>query len=92
MTGVQTCALPILVLEELLADKIGPTPTTVVERQREEITTQDQTPQPPRCSGKEIRLPVRYREDGEAQVTVTDGSDDDPLTYKMAMDDVDQEK
>ena len=81
-----------VVLEELLADKISPTPTTVVERQRVEITTRDQTSQPPRRSGREIRLPIRYREDGEAQVAVTDGSDDDPLTYKMAMDDVDREK
>ncbi|KAL6327640.1 hypothetical protein AAG906_022203 [Vitis piasezkii] len=81
-----------VVLEELLADEISPTPTTVVERQRKETTAQDLTPPPPRRSGREIRLPIRYRENGEAQVAVTDGSDDDPLTFKMAMDDVDREK
>ncbi|RVW36992.1 Retrovirus-related Pol polyprotein from transposon TNT 1-94 [Vitis vinifera] len=81
-----------VVLEELLADEINPMPTTVVERQRKETTAQDLTPPPPRRSGREIRLPIRYRENGEAQVAVTDGSDDDPLTFKMAMDDVDREK
>ncbi|WKA05320.1 hypothetical protein VitviT2T_023294 [Vitis vinifera] len=81
-----------VVLEELLADEISPTPTTVVERQRKETTAQDLTPPPPRRSEREIRLPIRYRENGEAQVAVTDGSDDDPLTFKMAMDDVDREK
>ncbi|WJZ88365.1 hypothetical protein VitviT2T_007671 [Vitis vinifera] len=81
-----------VVLEELLADEISPMPTTVVERQRKETTAQDLTPPPPRRSGREIRLPIRYRENGEAQVAVTDGSDDDPLTFKMAMDDVDREK
>ncbi|RVW21514.1 Retrovirus-related Pol polyprotein from transposon TNT 1-94 [Vitis vinifera] len=55
-------------------------------------TRGDLTPPPPRRSGREIRLPIRYRENGEAQVAVTDGSDDDPLTFKMAMDDVDREK
>ncbi|KAL6321991.1 hypothetical protein AAG906_035911 [Vitis piasezkii] len=68
-----------VVLEELL-------------RQRKETTTQDLTPPPPRRSRREIRLPIRYCENGEAQVAITDGSDDDPLTFKMAMDDVDREK
>ncbi|RVX18428.1 Retrovirus-related Pol polyprotein from transposon TNT 1-94 [Vitis vinifera] len=81
-----------VVLEELLVDEISPTPTTVVERKRKETTARDLTPPPPRRSGREIRLPIRYRENGEAQVAVTDGSDDDPLTFKMAMDDVDREK
>ncbi|RVX12712.1 Retrovirus-related Pol polyprotein from transposon TNT 1-94 [Vitis vinifera] len=81
-----------VVLEELLVDEISPMPTTVVERQRKETTAQDLTPPPPRRSGREIRLPIRYRENGEAQVAVIDGSDDDPLTFKMAMDDVDREK
>lgn len=36
-----------VVLEELLADEIGPIPTTIVEQQREETTTPDQTPLPP---------------------------------------------
>ena len=81
-----------VVLEELLADEIEPTLTTIVERQRKESTNCDQTPSPPWRSGREIRLPARYRENGEANVTVTDDSEDDPLTYKMAMDDVDQDK
>ena len=81
-----------VVLEELLVDEISPMPTIVVERQRKETTAQDLTPSPPRRSGREIRLPIHYRENGEAQVAVTDGSDDDPLTFKMAMDDVDREK
>ncbi|KAL6327213.1 hypothetical protein AAG906_015252 [Vitis piasezkii] len=55
-------------------------------------TRGDLTPPPPRRSGREIRLPIHYRENGEAQVVVTYGSDDDPLTFKMAMDDVDREK
>ncbi|XP_073129712.1 uncharacterized protein [Henckelia pumila] len=82
-----------VVLEELLADEISPIQTRVVEQERVENNTQDPTPPPPpRRSEKEIRLPIRYREEGEAQVAVTDGGDDDPLTYKMAMIDVDQEK
>ncbi|RVW45213.1 Retrovirus-related Pol polyprotein from transposon TNT 1-94 [Vitis vinifera] len=81
-----------VVLEELLADEISPTPTTVVEQQRKETTARDLTPSSPRRSGREIRLPIRYCENRETQVAVTDGSDDDPLTFKMAMDDVDREK
>ena len=81
-----------VVLEELLGDEIRPTPTTVVQRQRKETTNRDQTPPPPRSSGREIRLLVSYRENGEANVAVTYASEDDPLTYKMAMDDVDQDK
>ena len=79
-----------VVLEELLADEIGPTPTTIVKRKRKETTNPDQTP--PRRSGKEIRLPARYHENGEANVAVTDGSEDNPLTFKMTMDDVDKKK
>ena len=45
-----------VVLEELLADKIGPTSTTVVERQKKETTNYDQTPLPPGHSRREIRL------------------------------------
>ena len=81
-----------VVLEELLADEIRPTSTIVVERQRKETTNHDQTPPPPRRNGREIRLLAHYRENGEANVAVTDGNQDDLLTYKMAMDDVDQEK
>ncbi|XP_073120412.1 uncharacterized protein [Henckelia pumila] len=80
-------------LQTSLADEISPIPTRVVEQEREKTNTQDPTPPPPpRRSEREIRLPIRYREEGEAQVAVTDGGDDDPLTYKMAIIDVDQEK
>ena len=81
-----------VVLEELLADEIGPTSTKIVERQRKETTNRDQTRPPPRYSGREIRLPTHYCENGKANVALTNGSKDDPLTYNMAIDDVDQEK
>ena len=77
---------------ELLADKIRPTLTIVVERQRKETTNRDQTLPPSRRNGREIRLLAHYRENGEANIVVTNGGEDDLLTYKMAMDDVDQEK
>ncbi|XP_073128834.1 uncharacterized protein [Henckelia pumila] len=81
-----------VVPEELLADEISLIPTRVVEQQIVETNTQVPTPPPPpRRIEREIRLPICYREEGEAQVAVTDGGDDDPLTYKMAMLDVDQE-
>ena len=69
----------------------APSPTTVVGRQRRETTDHDQTPLAPRRSGREIRLPTRYRENGEANA-VTDGSEEDPLSYMMAMDYIDREK
>ena len=34
-------------------------------------------------------MPIRYC---EAQVAIIDDNNDDPLSYKMALDDVDQEK
>ena len=81
-----------VVLEEFLVDEIGPTVKTVVKRQKKETANCDQIPPVPRHSGREIRLPTCYRENGEANVAVTNSSEDDPLTYKMAMDDVDREK
>ena len=71
----------IVVLEELLADENRPTMRTVVERQRKKTTNRDHTPPPPQSSGREIRLPACYRKNGEANVAVTDSSEDDPLTY-----------
>ena len=81
-----------IVLEKLLVDQISRTPTIVVGRQRRETTDQDQIPLPPHRRGREIRLSTRYHENDEANVAITDGSEDDPLTYRMAMDDVDREK
>ena len=78
-----------IVLEDLLADEISPIPKVVVERERKETNDQDQSLPLPRRSGREIRFPISYR---EAQVVITNGSNDDPLSYKMAMDDVYQEK
>ena len=78
-----------IVLKELVANEISPIPKVVVERERKETNDQDQSLPLPRCSEREIRLPICYR---EAQVAITDGSNDDPLSYNMAMDDVDQEK
>ena len=45
-----------------------------------------------RHSGRVIRLPACYREVGKAHVAVSDNSQDDPLTYKHAMEDSDKEK
>ena len=81
-----------VVLEELLANQISPTPIIVVGWPKKETTDRNQTPLPPCRNGREIRLPTRYRENSETNIAVTDDNEDDPLTYKMAMDDVDREK
>ena len=78
-----------IALEELLANEISPITKVVVEQEIKEANDQDQSLPLPRCSGREIRLPIHYR---ETQVAIFDGSNDDPLSYKMAMDDVDKEK
>ena len=78
-----------IVIEELVADGISPIPKVVVEQERKETSDKDQSLPLPRRSEREIRLPIHYR---EAQVAITDGSTHDPLSYKMAMDDVDKEK
>ena len=51
------------------------------------VPSQDQQPTIPRCSGRVIRQPERYIGLGESVENLSD--DDDPYTYKEAMEDVD---
>ena len=39
-----------------------------------------------------MRLPSRYRHEGEVQFLVSVTNQDDPLTYRDAMDDCDKDK
>ncbi|KAK0584086.1 hypothetical protein LWI29_007405 [Acer saccharum] len=71
--------------------KVRPTSETVVERQNEKTTTQNQNDLPPRRSGRVVRQPTRYGQIGEAQVAISDLGKDDPLTYRCAMEDSDKE-
>ena len=80
-----------VVIEELLSDKIRPQPT-IVAKQEKETTYLNQDTLPPRRSGRMIRPPARYREIVEAQIVISDDGKDDPLTYKMAINDPDKEK
>ena len=65
-------------------------PTRIVElREEEETTTPSQDAIAPRRSGRVMRLPVRYRT--EANVIVSDTNDDDPKSFREAMDNPDQE-
>ena len=56
-----------------------------------ETTVSDQVAMVPRRSGREIRLPSRYRQDNEAN-TVTETNNDNLLTYRDAMVDCDKEQ
>ena len=78
-----------VIIVELSTDEIRPQSTTVVERQNEETTPHVQDALPTHRSGRVIRPPIRYREEGEGLVTLLDN---DPLTYRDAMDDPDKEK
>ena len=78
-----------IVIEELLSDEIRPQPAKVIQRQNEETTSINQDPLSIRRSGRVIRPPARYREDGMALFVITDN---DPLTYKHAMEDPDIER
>ena len=80
-----------VILEEMLHGPLPPRPTTVVDHGIEETTVPDQVTMVPRRSGREIRLPSRYRQEIEANV-VTDTNEEDPLTYKDAMVDCDKEQ
>ena len=77
-----------IVIEELLSDEIRPQPAKVIQRQNEETTSINKDPLSIRRSGRVIRPPARYREDGMALFVITDN---DPLTYKHAMEDPDIE-
>ena len=79
-----------VVLEEMLAPASTFQPTRVVElREEEETTVPNQDAIVPRRSGREIRLPVRYRT--EANVSVSDTNDDDPMSFREAMDNPNKE-
>ncbi|XP_074559221.1 uncharacterized protein LOC141815202 [Curcuma longa] len=75
-----------IVLEELLNDEIIPCSTSVVKETINDTTEQSQDIMPPRRSGRVVRPPLRYRQDEEANVVVTDGVEDDPLSFQNAMD------
>ena len=79
-----------VVLKEMLALSSTLQPTRVVElREEEETTTPSQDAIVPKRSGREIRLPVRYRT--EVNVIVSDTNDDDPMSFREAMDNLDKE-
>ena len=80
------------VLEELQSDEIRPSPSTTGERQRQKTATRDQNVLAPRRSGRVVRQPIRYEHEGEIGFLVSNTNQDDPLTYKDAMDDSDKEK
>ncbi|KAM6560718.1 hypothetical protein CsatA_029957 [Cannabis sativa] len=86
-----------IVLEEMLTDTVPsnvpssstqeeehPTPSVVAT---EKTTTKApvQKVTAPRRSGRVSTKPSRYGLDGEINMVVGDGIDDDPLTYKQAM-------
>ena len=81
-----------IILEELLSDQISKSPSTTDERQHQETTIPDQNIPVPRRSGRVVRPPTRYGHEGEAELLVSDTNQDDPLTYKHAMEDSDKEK
>ena len=80
------------VLEELQSDEIRPSPSTTGERQRQKTATRDQSVLAPRRSGRVVRQPIRYEHEGEIGFLVSDTNQDDPSTYRDAMDDSDKEK
>ena len=80
------------VLEELHYDQIRKSPSTTDERQSQEIIIPIQNILVPRCSGRVVRLPSHYKHEGEVQFLVSVTNQDDPLTYRDAMDDSDKDK
>ena len=80
-----------VVLEELLSDQIGKSPSTTDERLHQNTTTSVQNIPVPRRSGRVVRQPIRYGHEGEAMLLVSDTNPDDPSTFKDAMDDSDKE-
>ena len=81
-----------VVLEELQSDHIRPRPVTVIGERNKETTNPIQDVIAPRHSGRVSKQPILYTRAGEANVVVTDNSDDDPLSYKHAMDNPDKDK
>ena len=80
-----------VVLEELQSNQIRPRPVTVTGESNKETTNPIQDVIAPRRSGRVSKKPIRYTGAGEANVVVTDTSDDDPFSYKHAMDDPDKD-
>ena len=81
-----------VVLEELHSDHIIKSPSTTDERQSQETTIPIQNILIPRRSGRVVRLPSHYEHEGEVQFLMSVTNQDDPLTYRDAMDDSDKDK
>ena len=81
-----------VVLEELQFDHIRPRPVTITGERNKETTNPIQDVIAPRRSGRVSKQDIRYTGASEANVVVTDTSDDDPLSYKHAMDDPNKDK
>ena len=80
------------VLDELHSDQIRKSQSTTDERQSQETTIPIQNILVPRRSGRVVRLPSHYGHEGEVQFLVAFTNQDDPLTYRDAMDDSDKDK
>ena len=81
-----------VVLEELRFDQIRKSPSTTDERQSQETTIPIQNILVPQRSGRVVRLLSRYGHEGEVQFLVSVTNQDDPLTYRDAMDDSNKDK
>ena len=81
-----------VVLEELKSDQIRPRTVTITGERNKETTNPIQDVIEPRRNGRVSKQPIRYTRAGEANVIVTDNSDDDPMSYKHVMDDPDKDK
>ena len=81
-----------VVLKELRSNQIKKSPSTTDEQQSQETTIPIQNILVPRRSGRVVRLPSRYGHEGEVQFLVSVTNQDDPLTYRDAMDDSDKDK
>ena len=69
-----------VVLEELRYDQIRKSPSTIDERQSQEITIPIQNILVARRNGRVVRLPSRYGHEGEIQFLVSIINQDDLLT------------
>ena len=81
-----------VVLEELRYDQIRKSPSTTDERQSQETTIPIQNILVPRPNGRVVRLLSHYRDEGEIQFLDSVTNQDDPLTYRDAMDDSHKDK
>ena len=81
-----------VILEELRTDQIRKSSSTTDERQSQETAIPIQNILVPRRSRRVVRLPSRYEHEGEVQFLVSFTNQDDPLTYRDAMDDSDKDK